>query len=192
MKWRGRNITHNPTKETDCVQAGDLHSTAWRGALRRHNTPLPWCWSSWSFGGETVASRAGTGELEGCSPAGETLAPVNSVWVNTSPRVATYNLSRAMRSYSTKLPKRVGTWVGISSAKALGIVSRGRASSNSKQKCRTTTIVAVQPGTQQLYCRGSFACFACLIDWILSLQTIPSAIAVVIRIQPPARFGNGQ
>ena len=51
----------------------------------------------------------------------------------------------------------------------------------------------VQPGTQQLYCRGIFAgSLACLLDWFLSLQRIPSAIAVVIRSQLPARFGNGQ
>ena len=33
---------------------------------------------------------------------------------------------------------------------------------------------------------------AWLMDWILSLQTIPSAVAVAIRTQLPARFGNGQ
>ena len=41
------------------------------------------------------------------------------------------------------VPKRVGNWVGMSNAKALGIPRRGRTSKNAKQKYRTTTIVAV-------------------------------------------------
>ena len=40
------------------------------------------------------------------------------------------------------LPKRVGNWVGINTAEALGIVLRGRASEQ-KQKWRITTIVPV-------------------------------------------------
>ena len=74
------------------------------------------------------------------------------------------------------LPERVGTCVGISNAKAFLIVWRGRTSKNSKQKGRSTTIVAV--------CIARYTAFVLprhfylidgLIDWILSLQTIPSA-----------------
>ena len=58
---------------------------------------------------------------------------------------------------------------------------------NSKQKCRTTIIVAV---CSARYCEAivlslHFCLLAWLIDWILSLQTVPSAIAVVIRTQLP-------
>ena len=91
------------------------------------------------------------------------------------------------------LPKRVGTWIGVSNAKALVIVWRDGTSKNSKGK---------MPHHYNCGClcsqvHGNFTAapffLACwLIDWILSLQTIPSAIAVVIWTQLPARFGNGQ
>ena len=87
------------------------------------------------------------------------------------------------------LPKRVGTWVGINNAKALGIVWRTR---TSKYATSLQLRPFLQPGTQQLYCRSNFWSINWSIDWILSLQTIPSAIAVLIPTQLPARFGNGQ
>ena len=42
---------------------------------------------------------------------------------------------------------------------------RDRTNKNSKQKCRTITILwlFVQPSTQQMYCHGIFAC---LVDWL--------------------------
>ena len=84
-------------------------------------------------------------------------------------------------------------WVGISNAKALGIVWRDRTSKNSKQKCRTTTLVAVCAARYtSIILPRHFCLLAWLIDWILSLQTVLSAIAAVVRTHLPARFGNGQ
>ena len=45
----------------------------------------------------------------------------------------------------------------------------------------------VQPGTAIVLPRH----FLLVLAWILSIQTIPSAIAVLIRTQLPADFGNG-
>ena len=99
---------------------------------------------------------------------------------------------------NSPLPKRVGTWVGISNAKALEIVWRDRTSKNSKQKFQ-----AKMPHHYNFVCLCSqrftaivlprhFLFLDWRIDWILFLQTIPSAIAVVIRTQLPARFGIGK
>ena len=60
-----------------------------------------------------------------------------------------------------------------------------RASKNSKQKCRSTTIEV----------HSNFTAAAFLLAWLIEsypFKRPPSAIAVVIRIQLPARFGNGQ
>ena len=63
---------------------------------------------------------------------------------------------------------------------------------SSKQNCRTTTIVAVCAARYTaIVLPRHFCLLAWSIDWILSPQTIPSAIAVMSRTQLPARFGNG-
>ena len=52
------------------------------------------------------------------------------------------------------LAKRVGNWVGISNAKALGIVWKDK---TSKIAATLRLWLLVQPATQQLYCRGIFS-----------------------------------
>ena len=64
-------------------------------------------------------------------------------------------------------PKRVGTWVRISNATALGIVWRDRTSKNSKQKCRTTTIVAVCAARYTAIVLPQHFCLDWLIDWFV-------------------------
>ena len=73
-----------------------------------------------------------------------------------------WNGGPGTESVHLPLPKRVGNWVGISNAKALGIVWRGKTSKNAKQKCRTTAIVAV--------CAVRYTAIVlprhfCLLDW---------------------------
>ena len=54
-------------------------------------------------------------------------------------------------AWNWPLPKRVGTWVGIRNAKALGIVWRD---STSKNAAPLQLWLFVQPGTQQ-YCTAT-------------------------------------
>ena len=67
-------------------------------------------------------------------------SPQNSLSVSHAPRKA----GAIELGPNRPLPKRVReNWVGISNATALGIVWRDRTSQTAKQKCRTTTTVAV-------------------------------------------------
>ena len=66
--------------------------------------------------------------------------------------------------------QRAGNWVGITNAKALGIVWRNKTSKTAKQKCRI-----------QEHANCTAAGHLLALARILSLQTIPSAIAVLIR-----------
>ena len=83
------------------------------------------------------------------------------------------------------LPKRVGAWFVISTAKALGIVGRKM---TSKKAASLQLWPFVQPGYAAVIVMRYF-----LLDLarILSLQSIPRALAVLIRTQLLARFGNG-
>ena len=72
----------------------------------------------------------------------------------------------------------MGNWVGISNAKALGIVWRDRTRRNAKQKCHHYNYGCL---CSQVNSNCTAAAFLLVLARILSLQTIPSAIAVLIR-----------
>ena len=84
------------------------------------------------------------------------------------------------------LRKWVGNWVGLSNAKALGIVLRDRTDKNAKHHYKCSCLCS------QVHCNCTAAAFLLVSARILPLQTIPSAIAVLIRTQLPVRVGNDQ
>ena len=95
--------------------------------------------------------------------------------------------TQAIRQYEQSVGHDQNEWEpGSESERQRHLVSFGRiGQAKGKRKGPITTVAAV--------CAARYTAIVlprhfCLIDWILSLQTIPSAIAVVIQTQLPARF----
>ena len=87
----------------------------------------------------------------------------------------------------------MGTSVGISNEKALGIVWGNRKNKNSSTNAAPQQLwLFVHPVHSNCTALAFLLDWCFFYYWILSLKTIPSPIAVVIRTQLPGRFGNRQ
>ena len=86
----------------------------------------------------------------------------------------------------------MGTSVGISNEKALGIIWGNRKNKNSSTNAASEQLWLFVHPVHSNCTAAAFLFDWRFFYWILSLKTIPSPIALVIRTQLPAPFGNGQ
>ena len=143
----------------------DIHHTwEWKGAVYSTASVLQW---------SAVALRIGARGTDGGGRGGEGEFTPQPFYPSSD-----FDSEVRVQLAITLLPKRVRTWVGISNAKALGIVWRDQTSKN-HYNCGCLC--------SQVHSNCTAAAFFLdwLIDWLI--ESCPSK-----RSQLPARFGNGQ